>query len=241
MKQLKLVSSLFVSTLLLSSTAFAHTSLKGEMMPVAAYNWTGFYAGLNAGAVNHTMNITDVQATAFHSTIQQVSNPRFSGGLQAGYRRQLDLNYVSGVYGVEMDANFSNASFSKEYGSSFAIYQLSSKNVLNTVCLLELIGGIAADRTLLFLAAGLSWANIAGSTTNLDDVAFFNSFNVNKKEVGTALGAGIEYAFNEKISARIKVDVITPNTYSTYDNTGDIFQISNAIVQGTLGINYKFA
>jgi outer membrane immunogenic protein len=96
MKQFKL-APLFVGLTLLSSAAFAHVSLKGEAMPMAPYNWTGFYAGLNAGVVNHTMNVTDVDATTFLATIQQVSNPKFSGGLQIGYRSQIDLVSVPGV------------------------------------------------------------------------------------------------------------------------------------------------
>lgn len=240
MKQIKLVASIFVSSLLLSSTTFAQGLTKDEATPAAAYNWTGFYAGFNAGLVNHTMNITDDQATTFLATIQQVSNLKFTGGFQAGYRRQLDLTRVSGVYGLELSANFSNAQFEKEYGSPFALYQLNSENTLQTVCLLEFIGGIAADRTLLFLAAGLSWANITGSTINQDSIAFFKSFSVSKNEFGSALGGGIEYAFSEAFSARLKVDLITPNTYSTSDNTDDHFQISNTITQGTIGVNYKF-
>ncbi len=243
MKQFRLVSSAIVSTLLFSSVAFAHVSFKDELMAVSPefYNWTGFYAGLNAGIVNHTMNITDNSAASFLATIQQVSNPRFTGGLQLGYRRQIDFTKVSGVYGVEGSVDFSDAQFSKEYGSPFALYQLSSENELKTVCLLEFLGGIAADRTLFFMTAGLSWVNISGTTTNLDTIAFFNGFSVAQKELGTAIGGGIEYAFTDKLSARLKIDVITPNTYTTNDNVGNSYLISNSIVQSTLGINYKFA
>ncbi|MFZ2315262.1 MAG: outer membrane beta-barrel protein [Gammaproteobacteria bacterium] len=242
MKQSKLALSVLVSTLALSSSVYAQSLMKDEVMPVAtAHNWTGFYTGLNVGAVNHTMNITDNQAASFFTTIEQVSNPKFTGGVQLGYRRQMDLAQVSGVYGAELSANFSNAQFNKQYGSPFALYQLNSENELQTVCLLELMGGIAADRTLLFVSAGLSWANISGSTTNQDSIAFFNGFNTDKNLFGTVLGAGIEYAFTDKISARFKVDVITPNTYTTYDNVDNSYGISNKIVQGTLGLNYKFA
>ena len=243
MKQLKLAASLFVSASLFSSAIFANVSYKDEAMPVVAaapYNWTGFYAGLNAGIVQHTMNITDTQATSFNATIQQASSPQFTGGFQAGYRRQLDLTRTSGLYGLEFSANFSNATFNKQYGSPFALYQLNAKNELNSLCLLQLIGGIAADRTLLFLAAGLSWTNITGNVTNQSTVPFFNSFSVSKNVLGTSVGGGVEYAFSEKISARLKVDFITPNSYSTSDNTGNSFQISNSIVQSTFGINYKF-
>lgn len=243
MNRITLISPLLITSVLLSSNLFAHTSLKGEVMPIAAtpYNWTGFYIGANAGLINHTMNITDVNATTFNATLQQTTNSKLTGGLQAGYRRQLDLNSVSGVYGLEISANFSNAKFSKEYGSPFAFYQLSSDNELKTTCLLQLIGGIAADRTLLFIAAGLSWVNLSGNTTNVDGIPFFNSFSVAKKELGTALSGGIEYAFSETLSARFRVDVITPNHYSTSDDVQDDFEITNNITQATLGINYKFA
>lgn len=240
-----LISSvcLLSAILLCSSASFAQLSLKDEVQPLyqSPYNWTGFYAGLNVGGVNHTMNITDTNAVAFNATIQQVTNPRFTGGFQVGYRQQLDLRAVSGVYGLEFSTNFADARFKKEYGSPFALYQLSSENKLKDICLLQLTAGIAAERTLLFLTAGLSWINIEGNTTNLASIPFFNGFNESKKEFGTAVGAGIEYAITQTISARIKLDVITPNTYSAHDEVGDAFQISNNIVEGTFGINYRFA
>lgn len=240
MKQVTLATSLFISSLLLSSATFAQMSLKGEAAP-APYNWTGFYAGVNAGVVYHNLNLTDVNAAAFNATITQNNNPKFAGGLQLGYRRQLDLTNVSGVYGLEFTADFANAQFEKEYGSNFSIYQLNSEHTLKDILMLQLIGGIAADRTLLFLAAGLSWVNITGTTTNLDTLPFFDSFSVTKKQWGTSIGVGIEYAITCALSARFKVDVIAPNTYSVLDDVNDSFQVANHIVLGTLGIDYKFA
>ncbi|MES2218731.1 MAG: outer membrane beta-barrel protein [Pseudomonadota bacterium] len=243
MKQFKLAAALVVSSALFTSPTFAYNVFKGEAMPAVtmpAYNWTGFYAGLNIGMVNHTMNITDNQATTFFATIQQVSNPYLSGGFQLGYRKQLDLNRASGVYGLEFSANFSDATYNKDYGSPFALYQLSSTNSLKDVLLLQAIGGIAADRTLLFLAAGMSWTNITGSITNTSGIPFFTTINLNQKAVGTAFGGGVEYAFTDALSFRFKVDAITPNSYTTNDGAGDSFQVTNTIWQGTFGLNYKF-
>jgi outer membrane immunogenic protein len=246
MKTFKLAASLFVSASLLSSVAIAHarTVMKDEVLPVATitapYNWTGFYAGLNIGAVQHTMNINDDQAAAFFATIKQVGNPAFTGGFQVGYRRQLDLTKTSGIYGIEFSTEFANVRFKNQYGSSFGLYQLNATNELKNYCLLQLIGGIAADRTLLFVAAGLSWSNLAGNVTNLNGVPFFNSFSVNKKVLGTSIGGGLEYAFTDHISARFKVDVITPKAYTSYDNIGNSYLVSNSITQGTFGVSYKF-
>lgn len=241
MKSIKFVSTLFVvSTSLL---ACANMAYAGEMQAIAAsapYNWSGLYVGLNAGAVKHTMNITDNQAATFFATIQQDADPQITGGFQLGYRHQLAMSQASGVFGLELSANFSNADFNQEFGSPFALYQLRSENELKNLCLLQFMGGIAADRTLLFLTAGLSWTNISGTVTNVDGVPFFDSFNVSDRSLNTVVGGGIEYAFSNKVSARIKVDVILSSPYSTVDNAGNRYQISNDIVQGTFGINYKF-
>lgn len=236
MKHAKSLASLFISTTLISTMSFAG-AMGDATQP---YNWTGFYAGLNAGVLKNTMKITDNEATSFYATIEQASNPDITGGFQLGFRRQLNAAATSGVFGVEFSANFSDTSFSKQYGSPFANYQLESHNKLKNVSLLQLTGGIAADRTLLFLAAGLSWSNINGQIRRIDGLPFFDLLNVDKKAFGTAVGGGIEYAFTDKISVRAKVDVITPNVYTVSDNIDDHFQIANNIVEGTLGVNYRF-
>lgn len=243
MKNFKQVASfLLIPASLFSAATFAQITWKNDTLPAntGIHNWTGFYAGVNAGLVQHTLKMTDNNATSFDSTIEESANPQFTGGLQVGYRRQMDFTQLSGVYGLELSTNFSSATFDQTYGSSFSLYELSANNALKNIGLLQLTGGVAAGNTLLFLAAGVSWANITGHVDNLGGIPFFNSFNVGKKVLGSAIGGGIEYAFNEKISARFKADVITPNTYTVYDNVGDSFQISNSIVQGTLGINYTF-
>lgn len=227
-----------MTSFLIVSNAFAHALPSDKRLET--YKWSGFYGGLNAGLVKHTMNITDNQATTFYATIQQEANPDVTGGLQIGFRHQSESNQPSGVYGLEFSTNFSAAKFKQQYGSPFALYEISTENELKNVLLLQCIGGIAADRTLLFLAAGLSWSNISGNVSNIDGIPFFQSFNVNQHEIGTAVGAGIEYALNEQVSARFKMDLITPKTSTSYNDTDDSFLISNSIAQGTIGINIKF-
>lgn len=238
MKQNTLFSALLSGSLLFSPLINAHELSKDGALE--AYNWTGFYAGANLGAVKHVMNITDTQATTFNATIEQVLNPKFVGGFQLGYRRQFVPAPASGILGLELSAIFTGASSNKVYGSPFALYQLRSHNKLKNIPLLQFIGGIAADRTYFFLAAGLAWTNISGSMTNTDGIPFFNGFSLGKKQLGTALGCGIEYAFNDKFSARFKVDAISSDAYSVLDNTGSSYQISNKIVLGTFGVNYRF-
>ncbi len=94
------------------------------------------------------------------------------------------------------------------------MYELQSINKLKNLELLQVTGGIAVDKTLLFLAAGLSSTTISGSLTNLDGTPFFEFLNTGKSTIGWSLGAGLEYALTNKLSARFKVDVLSSNTYT---------------------------
>jgi opacity protein-like surface antigen len=96
-------------------------------------------------------------------------------------------------------------------------------------------------KTFLFLAAGGAWVNITGHVVNEDGIPFFDSFRLSRKAIAPALGCGVEYAVSEKISARAKLDVISPHTYTRRDNVDNTYQIASNIVQGTFGINYRFA
>jgi outer membrane immunogenic protein len=227
--------------LALSASLFSPVAQASEKDPRTAYDWSGFYAGLNAGFVKNKMTITDVNATSFYASLQEVTNPKGTVGVQAGWRRQLKLAQASGVYGVEVSANLSDAQNHRRYGSPFALYEFETDYKLKNVYLLEVIGGIAADRALLFLSAGVSWNRVDGNMTTLDSVPFFSTVHIKPKNVGAAVGGGVEYAFNDTLSARVKVDVICPNTRYVNDTLGAQFGVASTIVQGALGINYNIA
>ena len=76
--------------------------------PVAAYNWTGFYIGVNGG-ITYGEAPWDFVAGAGIPPIQSVSpTPKYAGALaggQIGYNRQ----FGKWVLGVEADADWSNA------------------------------------------------------------------------------------------------------------------------------------
>jgi opacity protein-like surface antigen len=243
MKNFKLATFFSIIMGILPIVTFAKSLIidKDQTISSVSYNWTGHYMGLNAGAVKHVMNITDNQAVTFNATIQEVTDPGFTEGFQLGYRRQLNQTQTSGVFGLEFSANFSDAKSHKTYGSPFALYQLRSEHELKNVMLAELIAGIAADRSLLFMAAGLSWFTISGNVINEDGIPFFNEYTVGKKALAAAVGGGIEYAVSENISARVKVDVLVPQSYFTIDNSNDTYGIANNIAQGTIGVNYRFS
>jgi len=228
--------------LCLSSTTISATlpDKDAAINSVVPHDWTGLYVGGNVGVVTHTMNVTDIQATSFNATIKEASNPQLTGGLQLGYRRQVAHTHLSGVYGLEFSTEFAQADFNQQYGSPYALYEITANNELKNTYLLQLLGGIAAQNTLFFFAAGLSWVNLAGGMIETSGAPYFTSFSANKTSLGTVLSGGIEYAWTKALSVRAKLDVITPNAYKVVDNLENTFQISNSVAQGVIGINYQF-
>lgn len=216
-------------------------SKDAELSSVSAeHDWTGFYAGGNIGAFKNTMRVTDNQATTFYATVEEITNPQLTGGFQLGYRRQIEQSAIAGLYGLEFSANFSDGNFNQEYGSPYALYELNATNTLKNVYLLELLGGITIHQVLLFFGAGFSWTHISNTMTTLDGVPYFESFSFNKVPFGIALSGGIEYALTKALSARFKLDVITPNAYVVSSDSDNTFQISSSITQGLFGLNYTF-
>jgi len=102
--------SLFAgATLLILSSGFAMAAdmrVKAPVRPVAdaAYNWSGFYIGANAG---HSSGRAEIDYTTPFVTLETTNRPSgFIGGGQIGY------NWQNGawVYGVEADLAHRDAS-----------------------------------------------------------------------------------------------------------------------------------
>lgn len=242
MKHVKLVTSAFVLASLFSSVTFANASYKGEVMPLmpAYYNWTGFYAGVNVGGVDYTSYVTDIDQFDYDSTLRLDPNASWTGGLQIGWRYQVNNAPAAGVFGVEGSFNWVNHTYSTTFGGGGAVpdYDISTK--LKNIWMIQAMGGIAADRTLLFLGAGVAWVDVSGSWVSLDGNSK-RDFSTSKNQVGGVLSAGVEYAFTDMISLRLKVDDVVTKRYSNSNDDGFTFLTSNNVVQATLGLNVKFA
>lgn len=202
--------------------------------------WSRYYIGGNLGIVKHTVDVTDNQATTFYATIKETSNPQLSGGFQLGFRLPVSCKPITAMYGLEFSANFANASYQTVFGSPYALYEISAHNQLKNIYLLEALGGIALDKSYMFLGAGFSWTNLSEQMTSLNGVPYFDSFNQTQQTFGTVLSAGLEYAVCKNLSTRFKVDVVSPNNFNVTDNLGNQFNISQLVVQGLFGVNYLF-
>jgi outer membrane immunogenic protein len=189
--------------------------------PPPIFTWTGFYVGINgfygAGDV-HGPN-----SGVFGSPSGGM------GGVTAGY------NYQFGqlVTGIESDFDFGDVSDNKSLaGGDFSKYHVSDfATVRGRV-------GVALDRALLYVTGGYAGGEIRGTVV---DAGIPAAFSNSSWQSGYAVGAGIEYAFTNNVSAKAEYlySQLGEKTYGAADPT--LLNRSGLdISMVRAGINYRF-
>jgi len=202
-------------------------------LPVAVYNWTGIYIGINGGfgTGNSNWSVGPIGTTGSFPT---------SGFLIGG---TAGFNYQIGeyVFGIEGDSDWTNL-----HGNSGSTCGAISAVVIPPVScqaqsqwLATVRGrvGYAFDRILLYGTGGAAFGNIQ---TGLNPPSTFDS----SVEAGWTVGAGLELAFAQNWSAKVEyLFVDLPNgSCTTVGNcggaAGSIVSFNENIFRA--GVNFKF-
>ena len=187
--------------------------------PIAppAYNWTGCYAGANAGAVWGRQNVTStatgpawlVDAPADVAATNAVASPniRESNG-EAGGQIGCNWQKSSWVFGFEADAEYMGQSRSSSSTvivpvalTSVTANTSTSSNYLSTVR--GRLGFTPADRWLAYVTGGLAVGRVG-----LSQSIFFAgsgstaSGSTGSTQTGWVVGAGLEYGLTPNWSMR---------------------------------------
>jgi hypothetical protein len=121
-----------------------------------AYNWTGFYAGGNAGGGMAAFAFTD---PCFYCSSASPTGGYFTGGGQAGYNYQ----FGRGLVGIEVDIN-GNSSFQNSVigGASSA----ANQNAMTVGLKADVSGtiraraGLVVNNALVYATGGAAWAKV---------------------------------------------------------------------------------
>jgi outer membrane immunogenic protein len=221
-----------------------------------AYNWTGFYIGVNGGATSHQASTNDLNHWGGTGLTPYV-NPWFksnttaaSFGGQAGYGWQ--MNYL--VFGVEADVSYIGASqtfkppenlVAAGCGGCFT----SATNELTWLTTVRGRLGVAVDRIMFYGTAGAAVGQISNSWGWDSVVPFHDTFSVSETKAGYVVGLGMEAMLMPHVSVRaefLHVDLGTsrstitgqpnccqlPGTFTTeFRNTADM---------GRVGLSYRW-
>lgn len=197
--------------------------------PAPVYNWTGFYGGIHGGY--GWSNFSGNDPLAGSSDVQAKG---WLGGVQLGYNYQIN-QFVIGVEG-----DFSWADVKHEESNPLGTGgNASLKNDYFATAALRL--GYAWDRTLLYAKGGAAWTRDKIDIT--DGVGGFANGTFNR--TGWMLGAGLEYAFWNNLSAKVEYNYLHFGGITETLTTGGGLTATPADVSlkshlVKIGLNYKF-
>jgi outer membrane immunogenic protein len=203
---------------LAGSAQAADMPIKGHRPIISYYNWTGFYAGINAG---YGFGSSTWSAPA--------ASPKPKGFLAGG---TLGYNWQSGaiVYGIEGDFDWSNVKDSVSCGVGTTCE--TSSNWLATI---RGRVGYAFDRWLPYITAGGAYGNVKATTTT-----GAVSTSASSGQFGWTAGAGLEYAFMGNWTAKLEYLYVDLGSF----NAAVAPAVNNVSFKENIvraGLNYKFS
>lgn len=246
----------------------ADMPVKAGYAPVAGYNWSGFYAGLNAGVgFGHASTSTDTvfSPVGYFATTsvpaisaagsQSSDKAGFTGGIQIGYNWQ--MNNV--VLGLEGDFGYLGLRASSSGGAVYpccapTAFTVSSTAKTDWVATLRPRIGFASNNWLIYATGGLAIGEVKGDFNFVDTFATASeSASISKTKVGWAVGGGVEYGMMGPWS--LKLEYLHVDLGSVSGTSGNLtafnppvafptnvfthsVKITDDIVR--VGLNYKF-
>jgi outer membrane immunogenic protein len=195
---------------------------KGVRSVVAYYNWTGFYAGINAGYGFGTSGWSDPPGTSV-----KPKGALFGGTL--GYNYQVG----SLVYGLEGDFDWSGVK-----GTADCVPGLITCETRNR-WLATFRGrvGYAFDRWLPYITGGGAYGTVKATATDFTGTVLATE---SKSRLGWAFGAGLEYAFLGNWTAKIEYLYVDLGSFDAgVAPFATNVNFKENIVRA--GLNYKFS
>ena len=234
MKSIALTLAGLLAATSLASAADLPVRKSVELAPIApAFSWTGFYVGAQAGYMWGRDRTTEYLTStgAYTGFAWRYNLESGFGGLHAGYNRQFGML----VAGVEIDADRlidAKGGFRDPGGIGRAsrAWNFSARGRL----------GVAFDRVLVYAAGGYAATRAKYHYFN-PALGFGEGFA--RTFSGYTLGAGVEYALTDALTARLEY------RYADYGKASYIARSAFLGLTGTqiprdhslrLAVSYKF-
>ena len=201
------------------------------MAPAVAvpYNWTGFYVGINGGAVWHRASFDANDAASGVSSGTATPTGGTFGG-QAGYNWQPG-NFV---YGIEADWNWVDASGSGPATNWTGGVFNTKLSWLATVR--GRVGVLIAPPTLVYATGGYA----AGRVEN--DTNVFLGYSDHSTRSGWTAGGGVEHMLTRQWTVKAEALYVDLGDKSVQGlgGSGYVGSFSNTAVIARVGANFKF-
>lgn len=196
-----------------------------ETAPV--FSWTGFYVGLNAGGgFGGNDNVGFHSFGSYLGKFGKIEGSGFLGGGQIGYNYQVDPNWVIGL-----EADFQGADVKDSFRSDIA----SASSKIDWYGTVRPRIGYSFDNTLIYGIGGLAYGHIKYKGS----LAGVGSFDDDATKAGWTVGAGVEHAFTDHITAKLEYQYVD---FGSKNMGGDALwtKASPDFHAIRVGLNYKF-
>jgi outer membrane immunogenic protein len=219
--------SVSVAALLISLTAAKAADLptvapQDAIVSASVYDWTGFYIGAQVGYAGGDADRVNTAGFANDFNIDGVV-----GGIHAGYNHQVN----NWVFGVEADIELSGIK-GDDAGVGGAVDTLEAEWLGSVRARI----GYAFDRTLVYATGGVAFAGVDANANN--GAASISDDNTH---IGWTVGAGVEHAFTNNITARIEYRYtdFSDKSYALGPAFADAnYELDSHAVR--VGVSYKF-
>ncbi|HEX8662785.1 MAG TPA: outer membrane protein [Beijerinckiaceae bacterium] len=223
--------------------------------PVPVFTWTGFYVGAQVGyawgedstAVFDRFGPVPFGFGGVTGNVLTYDTDGFVGGVHAGFNYQ----FGSLVVGVEGDLEATGIEGNRTLTQTFfpgLTINFTSKSELDWQGSLRARVGFAADRALIYATGGLAVADMSNTYT-LRGAFLGTTVTLTEKfsdtQWGWTVGAGVEYAFTNNLTARVEYRFTKFDDFNNLSN-GTVFGVGVRAQQEPefhtvrAGVSYKF-
>ena len=194
----------------------------------AGGSWSGCYVGANAGGGWGQKTFTDTSSGGLAAGSATADISGFLIGGQAGCNYEIAPSWIVGIEGAFSAGDISGSA------PGFALSTLTAK----TAWIASLTGrvGHSWDNWLAYVKGGAAWADDKYTNT------YSPGWTGSETRSGWTLGAGLEWAFADKWSARLEYDYFdfgTSNVAFTGGGTSNE-KVAQKIHSVLVGVNYHF-
>jgi outer membrane immunogenic protein len=235
-----------VSGLALNCSAYAaDMPLKARPM-LAPAQWTGWYAGVQGGIVDHDGKLLDVDgflrgANGFGGQTYTASETGATFGGHLGYNWQRDrwvLGLEGDISGVWAKAD-ANAPVPPAFAGSTVSFDVQWLATIRARA-----GVLITDATLLYATGGVAFGGVKNNGTLNQGIPFRMDQDTTK--TGFVVGGGIEHMFGPRWTGRAEVRYVDLGSSSVTCPASTCpvgpyrGEFSNKLLMGLVGLSLKF-
>jgi outer membrane immunogenic protein len=232
-----LLTSAIVSVSLISGASAADIPArapvysKAPAIVQAAYDWSGFYIGINGGGATSRINWN---ADGFGNEGSHTATGGTVGG-QIGYRWQTMSSWVFGLEAQGNWADFKGSNASLQFPGQTNTTRIDSFGLFTGQI------GYAWDRTLFYVKGGAAVTDNK-YTANSTLPPLIGIDTARETRWGATVGAGIEYAFAPNWSVGFEYDHLFMGNKDVSSATGFLIvdHIKEDVDLFTARLNYRF-